>query len=771
MSLSHGAGEVVGHVSAFVLRNNLFTMGFDFAKGTLDGMVEAFDKDKGSTAEKQRKMRLVTESMRLLPPAIKGKVDRMYAKGERPTFTEVSDLLNVQNWIRFFQGSGMDARVTDLFSKLGITDDEKAQLYYEFATNCIPLSLQDQFPDTFGDSTQSGPEKIAVMNDPKNKKDILLALQYMLLGADGADPQSVSFQIARATLKDRYQNNDGTMKSTFYEEMVQASIGRPNLQTPEEIRNALSASRLKGILSPELGLFGDAQRLETQARLSQRSMERQLVLKHDSAIHRQRTKVDRISREAAAETIGETFSNMSGFEKLALVALAGMMLTKKTGQFILGTGALMYFGHKIALQQDDPLNNAWLPFIRKISIATTKAVQGPVERLTGHKFMTEKLTPEEVEERFAIIDRFMRDELRIENRDSIQSMACLGEMSLRDLMNCSKILPNGQVAIDYSADVKKKMESIAGQMGIDPRSISNFFEKGPKVFGKFTRNALAGGEAAARLAYSVAVQLFPQKYQRQIDMVEQSRSALSVSHMNLPDTPQRTDVNGDANRENLDAHTAYMEVVVAGMNALNNPANSALASQKTGDYMRTHLRVAESSDVERQIAREQQQYTTLKHGLEAYNTYQGEGVQFTVGKEEGDFIPITLAGTNLTINYSFQSFIAKNDVSALVEDVVTKMYERKVGEFAEKMKDHTPKLNAPKRLGNKVQFTFESDEWKPLKPYLSTMQFLHTPIRDANNSINLRISRFIAAFNAIRPDADGKKDLSGLKMDLWQYVQ
>jgi hypothetical protein len=148
---------------------------------------------------------------------------------------------------------------------------------------------------------------------------------------------------------------------------------------------------------------------------------------------RKYSNVIKLDKERAAETLGETFQNMGGVEKLLLLGVAGFMLAKSSKvRWLVGGLTALYFGQKFLMKQDDPLNESWAPLLRKVTKKAQDGARGPLASI-GIKYDNEKYDDAEMQSRIDIATRFLSDNAREQMNTSVTGFSLLGDMKLPDL--------------------------------------------------------------------------------------------------------------------------------------------------------------------------------------------------------------------------------------------------------------------------------------------------------------------------------------------------
>ncbi len=785
----------LSYASGWLAKNGIHT-GLVAGRGVLGGLndsfvkgwIETYEADGRSEALKQKQLRTAVEFTKVMPASIQQLIEKGYREGARPSFEKSAELFNLGKWIQYFErgtfprnpdpsiGFTLENGPEGLLA--GQTPEARKQIFVDFVRTIIPQQL----------IIASGPETDMISTKEKileNKKDVLIALQYML-GEKNPDPTNTppepAFLLAKAALRAQYGNRDlrsaRKMNAGFYEDLADHTKGFAMMPSIQSLRSTLEPSLLNGVLNPLMGIVDPTVHKEVEYTLSQKKMDRELALLSDRQELGKLTKVDKLSRERDSETLGETFSNLGGAEKIALLAIGGFLLHKMPKMF--ATLGVMYFGQKFLLKQEDPLNEIWAPLARGVVQKATDVVQGPTERLLGIKFADKKLTPEETAARMDLMEQFLTEEARNRCHCTTIAFSLLSEMKLGDLARYTTILSDGRVVLHYTKEFKEQARPMLERMGYDPRAIDQFFTQSQTTIpeaqakklgfaGPVTENMLSAGEGLGFIYYSLAFDHDP-KYREMVPFIEAERRRNDCTYNNLPDTPVQYDVNGDGVLEWTNAHAMFVEMMLEGQRLLTKQGITE-SSDKLMTYVQKKLALKTPKRTQDVIDAENAKFFTLKRELEAETNYHGEAISMRVervDKDKSDRVEMRLEGVE-PMYLSFKEFLACSSGKVALEKVLTKMCERKMVDALNALQ-FTPSLKKPVRKKDLIEFGFEADEWAPLKPTMKVISFLKTPLKDAQNSINFLIAEFIKAFNAL-PSINGTKNLSTLKMNLEEYRQ
>lgn len=598
-----------------------------------DGIIDAWNRDKDtSEVEKNEKLRAMSEFSRTTPAVVQELITKCFDR-DKPTLTDLNRLMNQENWINMFQTpqnfddavvpKTADATLLNGPEGIFFALDTKGrkELYFQFVSAVIEPEVikNPDFAAFFGPSRRFTGETTSV----SERTDTMLAQAPTLnqamkitlgIGEEGAGVYrgTAAFDIARQSLMYHYWRNperpvvDGEearvgqppefdptrskltvgdprgVSPEFERDVERATRGKALIPNLDAIRNGIGEpSRLRGALDPSLGIFRETDIQDVQTLMSMRAVERQVGLQKSVVERRQYSDSLKNEKQRSAETLGQTFMNMGGLEKAALVFLAIQALRSKGVRDIATGLGVLYFGQKFLLKQKDPINEIWAPTIRGITrtVADNPYVAGAFKKL-NIKFEDKKYTDSEIQTRVQVAERFTSEKLRRRMDASAAGFSLLGDMELSDLANYVAITSNGSHAAlqFWDPNFRRTIGEKLSRHGDKKSAAVDFFSgaegfdvalqnpNAPKELGtqNVNEHMLDAGNSLASVYYMIAAKR--PEFKDMMRVVEHFRGmSVNGRYTDLPYGKYEFDYNKDGRPDTVDPRAMYVHMVRAGM--------------------------------------------------------------------------------------------------------------------------------------------------------------------------------------------------------------
>ncbi len=676
--------ETVGNVLNTRFLKATVNIAGDAMSGMRTVIYDAWTKDARTEELKDGQLSTVAEFARFAPPTLQRIITERYAAGERPSLEKLAEILDLGNWIRFFDEHKSSFQPTESHPKIpptilngpegifqslpehplldkvtglpvlgppdGSTQQwvrEKTLFYEEFVAALIPLGVRNdpKFVNYFGTDLTARGERGRLMLAHDNADRKMTRALNMILGIEQpyADPvareNDPAFQIAKASLMHQYWRDgkryidlsDGTkarlpltltnreitadgkqiyrgegLKPQFLFDVERVIGNDMFMGDPAAIANRLPPSVIKGALNPVMGVLEPEDIPVLRATIANRKVDDNLHELGSITKVRTKTKVIQKEQQRDAETIGEIYNSMSGFEKIALVSIAGYALANSNAARM-GVGALgtLYFAQKFIMKQEDPLNDSWAPIVRGVVEPIQKMARGPMKKYLGIEFDKEKYTDDEMVRRTSLMESFLTERSRMDLNSSVAGLTILADMKLSELQSFFTTTHNGMTSAIAFWDpaFRAKMQKSLEDHGLDPRAAENFFSEGPFSFREepyyiarrkhardgsptaqirnpallefreeppnhmITQNVMEAGDGLGTIFYMVAAKLPENK--EAMRCIEYFRSTMGLgSYQDLPSGPNhRAEIFDDSGNRvvmYVDPQVLYAQLIRAG---------------------------------------------------------------------------------------------------------------------------------------------------------------------------------------------------------------
>ncbi len=610
--------------------------GLGMSKDVFNGIYNAWNADTQSEQVKNGQLATIAEFSRTAAPSLQRIIEEKFRQNERPTLDEIVVLFSQEQWLNFFAepnnfsviseadalinpNAGIPLRATTIREGQagifqGLDTEQRELFYYEHVSGLIPLPIRDdpRFSEYFGDVTKTQKERAHIMrnNVPMIDASMRLILGLALPNPDTTTrPHDIPFQIAHESLMHHYWRDgkrylddgthlpfdlfpaerlpDGTfvklgngLKPQFRIDMERATDAELYMSSTSDVARSLGPSILKGALNADLGIMEPDDIPVLQKWIADRSMNR-VMNKHVNANEvRSKTNVIKNQNARETQTLADSYGNLGGFEKIALLGLAVMALTNKTVRNIgLGLGAL-YFGQKLLLKQEDPINDTWLPMIQAPFKKLADVTREPFKHF-GIEFDKQKYTDAEMQKRIGIMDNFLSERARQELSTSLTGFTLLADMSLGSLAQYFEITSDASLASVKHQDpnFKKQIRQKLSEHGLDAKAAERFFGGADpetisdpvarKELGMDTTNKhlKESGKGLATVFYMLAVR--EPQHKRSMRLIEYCRSYMgNGSYQDLPigeHYPEILDEDGVKRNVRVNPRELYAHLVREGM--------------------------------------------------------------------------------------------------------------------------------------------------------------------------------------------------------------
>ncbi len=628
--------QAVGEVAIGTVK-----FGTDIGKDMLSGIYNAWNRDAESEQVKNEYLLSVSEFSRTMPTSIQKIIELRFKKGERPSLQELAQLLDHQRWIELFKDPDMftadktDEPVLSLGPKgifLSLDEKGRKEMYFDYVNQLIPATVRDttmsQYigADTKIDPTTGKPdwvskeEKIQTVYDNKDTVNRSMEAILGIKPIDDPNAEPEAFSLTDTALMHHYWR-DGTrydldtgvelpfaltpttidaagnkvvqgygLKPQLIHDFDRLSRGQPLLDDLSTVEKELPPSILKGALHSNMRVITSADIPVLQHMLSERATERQSVSLDTREKVLKASDVQKLEHTRTAETLGETFSNLSGAEKAILIFLAYKAFKKMPG-VVTGLGAL-YFGQKLLGGEKDPLNDSWKPLVQNLT-GKFKNFAQPAFDSIGLKNNFKKYTNAEIQQRISIVEQYLTEVAKTDMDTSVAGFTILGDMKLSKLQSVFSISNDGSLAtIRYSdTPFKKEAQKIMEDHGLNPKTSERFFGGAdPKnlrnpndlseLSGKYgvdvthdytselgtntvNKHVLDAGHALSTVFYSLAVRRPEHKVA--MKQIEYFRRTYSLgTYQDLPDQEYEVDYNNDGVIDHFNPRALYVYLVRAG---------------------------------------------------------------------------------------------------------------------------------------------------------------------------------------------------------------
>ena len=679
----------------------------DAGSGWYSMIENAWTQDKRDANEKNALLNTMAETSRTLPPSLLQRIQEK-ALQEKPDLDQLASVLNHKSWIEFFKKpknfdtppSTLEKEYTLTKGPEGVTQNMDAaarkKLYYDYVSALIPADVRDEvrFAGQFGASDRNEDERINTVQ--RNADEINAALEAML-GIDSAQANGLPKNIARASIQSHYGD---IQNAGFKQDILAGMHGESTITGLKSLQPKLGPSLLKGALDPNLNFITPKNYPEIEQLIAEENMKKMQEAQKGSTDAKNYTRVDRREKQRNAETIGETFSNLSGIEKLAALAIAAYVLSNKALRPMLGIAGVAYFSQKFILKQDDPINDVWAPMIRGVSKKLADGARGPLANI-GITFDFEKYTPEEITRRADIASQFLGKTSQDKLATSITGFTLLGDMSLSKLASHFVISKDGSLKTVkfWDKDFNDEIKTQLGKHGLDANAARKFFDAGqknamdPKYKNEFgldasqaycvSENVQDSSNGLAAVFYMLAAELPTNRSEVQI--IEQARlKTPSGSYDLLP---------GDVTNHNS-PKALYVKMVMQGM-ALASGNQTTLFQHIQNQLPKA---VAKKTEAEQNAEREKK-FLVLQQAVADYEYPKGTKVGFAVKRQPNGTVEVDLETTNFPAPLKFKSveeFLKSKDRAEVVKIWRDQAFKKKV--------DAMKKINEP-NLGVALEIT------------------------------------------------------------------
>ena len=649
----------------------------DVGSGWYSMIENAWTQDKRDANEKNALLNTMAETSRTLPPSLLQRIQEK-ALQEKPDLKQLASLLNHESWIALFKNpdyfntpQNQPKEYTLTKGPEGVTQNMDAEarkkLYYEYVSALIPEDVRNdaKFAGQFGGSNLNEDDRKNAVK--RNANEINAALEAML-GIDSAQANGLPKNIARASIQSHYGD---IQNAGFRQDIIAGMQGESTITGLQSLQPKLGPSLLKGALDPSLEFINPSDYPIIEQLIAEENMKKMQEAQKGSSDVKKYTRVDRREKQRNAETIGETFTNLSGIEKLAALAMAAYVLSNKALRPMLGIAGVAYFSQKFILKQDDPINDVWAPMIRGVSKKITDGARGPLANL-GITFDIEKYTPEEMKRRDAIASQFLSKISQEKLATSITGFTLLGDMSLSKLASNFVISKDGSLKTVkfWDKDFNDEIKTQLGKHGLDANAARKFFDAGQKnamedkhkaEFGldptqtyDVSENVKESGSGLATVFYMLAAEQPTNRSEVQI--IEQARRQTpSGSYDLLP---------GDVKNHNS-PKALYVKMVMEGRSLASG--NQTTLFQHIQNQL--PKAVAKKTEAEQNAEREKK-FQVLQKEVTDYEYPKGTKVGFEVKREKDGTVLVDLKGTNFPVPLQFKTvdeFLKSKDGAEVVK--------------------------------------------------------------------------------------------------------
>ncbi len=448
----------------------------DTSIGILRGLKEGWDADSRSEALKSQHMQQVSETLRIMPPKMRELLEEAFVKQpwEHPTLTELAPLFQLDTWSRAFETPNIFDQTKEPVVPMASLNDgplglirsidaiERKKLFFDYFQAIVPPEV-GHVRDYQSDEAKRAMEAYHRIVEGRNQKekidylfddahgDRLQKAQSTMGGVLGREdmlPTATgnpdAYLIARSALNEHYWRSgvreiDGTVLPIQYEPYrgrmpdgtlrdfangpkvglfgdVADAIGDGARGTDaEDLKKNLRPSFLKGALA--MGVIDQADLAQIETVLSNRAADALRVKADRRNEYLELSGVVRSEKAREAMNVYEAFSNMSGWEKLALIG-AGVYLASQLPGWT-AAGAVLYFGTKIFANKDILLDT--------ISPLAKKVVS------FGPNLGTSPMDSKEALQRIDLMQKFLSVHAKKDLDSATTGFSVLGDMKLQHL--------------------------------------------------------------------------------------------------------------------------------------------------------------------------------------------------------------------------------------------------------------------------------------------------------------------------------------------------
>jgi len=295
----------------------------------------------------------------------------------RCNFQTMKKLVDHREWLQAFQGATAfteiqtpNAAVTNVAELLRtMSIPERQRAFVQYVDTYIPRAVQGNFAGVFGTQNpgMDATARFAAMQG--GRPQIATTLNGVLGNADlrGGPPENeLPRTIVRQSLQARYGTLDinSLHLQQEFTNAVRFQSARTRAPVEIESRDAmlreLPESPIRGLLTQ--GILDPEQMRALQQRHNVRSHEERLITASTTSSLDRFQGITRAQMTRESETLRDTFDNLGGYEKLALIALAGYLIfNKKTRPFVAALGGA-YFLSKFVFKVEDPVGmvSGWM---------------------------------------------------------------------------------------------------------------------------------------------------------------------------------------------------------------------------------------------------------------------------------------------------------------------------------------------------------------------------------------------------------------------------
>lgn len=307
-----------------------------------------------------------------------------------------------------------------------------------------------------------------------------------------------------------------------------------------QLQRSLRPSLLKGALATNVIVQEDLAQIETA--LGNRDAEVTRTYQDSKNQYLELSGVVKAERSREAKTFMQSFSSLSGFEKLALIAAGAFAVTKMPG-LALGT-AVWYFGSKLLNGQKSPIDQTLMPALKGV----TGFFNSSIKSITGGTLDPgdQELTVDDATKRVDTMKKFLTQNAQRDVDSAVVGFSTIGDMRLRDLGNAmvlgndSGIFPPA-ATLDVNSPSFSFLRTELRKKGVRTSALQRFFVDGPEAQpalaaglpgGKTSANLLDAGNSLMVVFYLVAAQ--DPEHRDMVKRIERFRSSTDGRYESLP---------------------------------------------------------------------------------------------------------------------------------------------------------------------------------------------------------------------------------------------
>lgn len=506
----------------------------DAGKDTIKGLHDGWTADTRSEAIKNNQMMGISESLKLMPSTMRTALEREFAKGERLSLQQLAPLFQLDTWSVAFETPDIFDVTKTLVVPMGslsggpiaiirsLDGPARREMFYEFFTRLAPPEVGEvrEYQDEETRQAMSAYHTI-VDGETKEKQSEFLfgdpsrvsqaqSVMGGILGRQDRMPTAASnpkaYLVARASLRQHYwidgvRTFEGERlpvqraplertvpggrevfavgaKPRLFDDVAQAVGSGVRGSTTEKLRRALPPSLLKGALA--MDVISQPDLAEIEIALGNREAELSRAQLDARTQYSELSGIVKAEKAREGQNFSETFSNLSGFEKMALIAAGVYIASQMPGVPVVG--AVLYFGSKFLLKQEDPINGTLAPMAQKITSmfnAGLKYVSGGNINIDGDKF-----TSVEAAQRVEVMQRFLSEKTKNDLDSSVTGFSLLGDMNLIQLRSALVLgSDDGSSPLRAGLDTRSTsfsfLKSRLREKGLRSTAIQRFFIDGP----------------------------------------------------------------------------------------------------------------------------------------------------------------------------------------------------------------------------------------------------------------------------------------------------